>query len=58
MLEALGAEVVLVPQMDGAPGQVTGSDVIAATKVAQRIAVERQGFSVPDGEKMPTANVR
>jgi cysteine synthase A len=55
MLEALGAEVVLVPQMDGAPGQVTGSDVIAATKVAQRIAVERQCFSVPDGEKMPTA---
>src|SRR5215475_5834975 len=31
MLEALGAEVVLVPQVDGAPGQVTGSDVIAAT---------------------------
>src|SRR5215470_6448615 len=40
MLEALGAEVVLVPQVDGAP------DVIAATNVAQRIAAERQGFYV------------
>jgi len=46
MLEALGAEVVLVPQVDGAPGQVTGSDVIAATKIAQQIAAERQGFYV------------
>jgi cysteine synthase len=46
MLEALGAEVVLVPQVDGAPGQVTGSDVTAAAKIAQRIAAERQGFYV------------
>ena len=27
MLEGLGAEVILVPQVDGAPGQVTGADV-------------------------------
>src|SRR6516162_5995108 len=46
MLEALGAEVVLVPQVDGSPGQVTGSDVTAAAKVAQRIAAERRGFYV------------
>ena len=46
MLEALGAEVVLVPQIDGVPGQVTGADVIAAAEAAQRIAVERGGFYV------------
>ncbi|PIK73677.1 cysteine synthase, partial [Methylobacterium frigidaeris] len=54
MLEALGAEVVLVPQVDGAPGQVTGADVNAAADVARRIAAERGGFYVdqfhaPDG---------
>ena len=37
MLEALGAEVVLVPQVDGAPGQVTGADVAAAADIAQRL---------------------
>jgi len=46
MLEALGAEVVLVPQVDGAPGQVTGADVAAAAEVAQRLAAERGGFYV------------
>lgn len=46
MLEALGAEVVLVPQIDGAPGQVTGADVNRAAEAAQRIAVERGGFYV------------
>ncbi len=46
MLEALGAEVVLVPQVDGAPGQVTGADVAAAAGIAQRLAAERQGFYV------------
>jgi cysteine synthase A len=46
MLEALGAEVVLVPQVNGAPGQVTGADVNAATDAAQRIAVERRGYYV------------
>jgi cysteine synthase len=54
MLEALGAEVVLVPQRDGAPGQVTGADVTAAAETARRIATERGGFYVdqfhaPDG---------
>ena len=46
MLEALGAEVVLVPQIDGVPGQVTGADVNAAAELAQRIATERGGFYV------------
>jgi cysteine synthase A len=44
MLEALGAEVVLVPQVDGAPGQVTGADVSAAAEEAKRIAAQRGGF--------------
>lgn len=46
MLEALGAEVTLVPQVDGAPGQVTGADVAAATEVARHLAAERGGFYV------------
>ena len=46
MMEALGAEVVLVPQVDGAPGQVTGLDVKAAAETARRIAAERGGFYV------------
>ena len=46
MLDALGAEVVLVPQVDGAPGQVTRSGVAAASGVAQRLDAERGGFHV------------
>jgi hypothetical protein len=33
MLESLGAEVVLVPQVDGTPGQVTGTDIAAAARI-------------------------
>jgi len=46
MLEALGAEVVLVPQDDGCPGQVTGADIAAAARRAERIASERGAFYV------------
>ncbi|WP_315806296.1 MULTISPECIES: cysteine synthase family protein [unclassified Bradyrhizobium] len=46
MLEALGAEVVIVPQIDGMPGQVTGADVAAAADEAQRLARKRGGFYV------------
>ena len=46
MLEALGAEVVLVPQVDGAPGQVTGADVAAAAYEAQCLVLKRGGFYV------------
>ena len=46
MLEALGAEVVLVEQVDGRPGQVTGKDVKRAAAQAERIAAERGGYYV------------
>jgi cysteine synthase A len=46
MLEALGADVVLVPQQDGGPGRVTGADVAAAAAAAQEIAAARNGFYV------------
>jgi cysteine synthase A len=46
MLEALGAEVILVPQVNGVPGQVTGQDIEAAAATAQSIANERGGFYV------------
>lgn len=46
MLEALGAEVVLVPQVDGRPGEVTGTDVQAATEVAIDLARRRGAFYV------------
>jgi cysteine synthase len=38
MMEGLGARVVLVPQVDGTPGQVTGADVAAAADAAAQIA--------------------
>lgn len=46
MLEALGAKVVLVPQVDGSPGKVTGSDIFVATEVARAISDEQHGFYV------------
>ena len=46
MLEALGAEVVLVPQVDGAPGQVTGADVKRAADEARRLARARGAWYV------------
>lgn len=46
MLQALGAQVVLVPQVDGAPGQVTGRDVINAIETARKLARKRGAFYV------------
>ena len=46
MLEALGAEVILVPQIAGEPGQVTGPDIAAAARIAEKLAAERGGFYV------------
>lgn len=46
LMEALGAEVVLVDQVDGAPGKVTGRDIDAAVQMALTIAQERDGFYV------------
>ncbi len=46
MLEGLGAEVILVDQVDGSPGQVTGQDIEAAARIAEEIAHARGGFYV------------
>lgn len=45
MMSALGAEVVLVPQMpDSQPGQVSGADLALVEQEAQRIVIEREAF--------------
>ncbi len=46
MLHALGADVVLVPQVDGSSGQVTGADLDAATSAAVDLVQERKAFYV------------
>jgi cysteine synthase A len=38
MMQALGASVVLVDQVDGSPGQVTGADIEAASQQAREAA--------------------
>ena len=45
MMEALGAEVVLVDQLpDSIPGQVSGGDLALVEQETQRIVEERQAF--------------
>ena len=46
MMEGLGARVVLIPQVDGTPGQVTGADVAAAADAAAQIARDDSGYYV------------
>jgi cysteine synthase A len=46
MMRALGAEVVLVPQVDGSPGKVTGADIKAATERAIELVSERDAYYV------------
>ncbi|MES2307471.1 MAG: cysteine synthase family protein [Verrucomicrobiota bacterium] len=46
MMDALGAQVVLVDQVDGAPGQVTGADMKAAVEMAKAISNEKGGYYV------------
>lgn len=46
MLENLGAQVVLVDQVDGSPGKVTGNDIKAAAERAIEIAKELGAFYV------------
>jgi cysteine synthase A len=46
MMEALGAEVVLVPQVEGTPGCVSGEDIRLATERAIEIAHEKNAFHV------------
>lgn len=44
MLRAMGADVVLVPQRDGSPGQVTGRDIDVAVEKAKEITAHCKGF--------------
>ena len=45
MMRALGAEVVLVPQAEGArPGEVSGADLALVDKAATRLTKERGAF--------------
>ncbi len=46
ILRELGVEVILVPQVDGEPGKVTGADIAAAVDVAKRISVEQGAYYV------------
>jgi len=46
MLESLGAKVVLVPQVDGSAGHVTGNDIKAATERAISLNKESNAFYV------------
>lgn len=46
MLEALGARVERVPQVDGRAGRVTGKDVRAAARRAKALAVEIDAYYV------------
>jgi cysteine synthase A len=46
MIQELGAELVLVPQVDGVPGSVTGKDIQAATAAAIQIATERNALYI------------
>ncbi len=46
LLRALGAEVVITPQVDGETGMVTGKDIAFASRVAQDLAREKKGFYV------------
>lgn len=46
ILKALGAEVVLVPQVSGSPGKVTGEDIAAAVEKAKEIETEQKAFYV------------
>lgn len=52
MIRELGADLILVPQVDGTPGAVTGDDVAAAEIAAVRIAGRRGGFYVNQFENI------
>lgn len=46
MIRDLGGQVLLVPQVDGAPGMVTGADIEAASRWARELAREVGGYYV------------
>lgn len=46
ILKALGADVILVPQISGEPGKVTGPDIAKAEEVAKEEALKTNAFYV------------
>lgn len=46
ILKALGANVILVPQVSGEPGKVTGPDIARAEEVAKETALKNNSFYV------------
>jgi cysteine synthase A len=46
MLRGLGAEVILVPQVNGLPGKVTGDDIEKAKQEGMKIAKNKNAFFV------------
>lgn len=46
LMQSFGARVIVVEQVDGEPGQVTGADLRAAAKLAQKVARNNDGFYV------------
>ena len=56
MMRALGAEVVLVPQLPGSkPGEVSGGDLALVAAAAQTIAEERGAFRADQFERPENA---
>jgi cysteine synthase A len=53
MLEMLGAEVILVPQVEGSPGRVTGRDIGAAVVRAEERARDRGAYYVDQFNNPP-----
>ncbi len=57
MMQALGAEIVLVDQAEGSPpGQVSGEDLALVAEAADRIVVERDAFRADQFELSSSAN--
>ncbi len=52
MLRGLGARVIIVPQVTGELGKVTGDDILAADKIAKKISVEENAFFVDQFNNM------
>lgn len=46
ILQALGAEIILTKQVEGAPGMVTGKDIAYAAQVANDYAIAKDAFYV------------
>ena len=44
ILKALGANVILVPQVSGEPGKVTGQDIAMAEEIAKETALKTNAF--------------